>query len=257
MNLTDALQKVSQILDEERINPTGSYEVSKAFLESLGSLAPLVDLLNDQSSKRPAEVRPNPEEYQFKSVNFDLLCALFEQAPEQDRAAMFASINARILDAKSYRHKYRDVVNAGSRTNCSSELPLVAEFLVRRGDKQLFVSALFEAAISPGLTLLLSQLEVMIALNLTLFTDEEYAQIPPAMAQLHSAVEKIKQQPAPAGTIASNTRFHVTREVPELCDSIVEKCRKARYLYTKGSLLPGMNLEVNQDKGKVQTFLEK
>jgi hypothetical protein len=28
-------------------------------------------------------------------------------------------------------------------------------------------------------------------------------------------------------------------------------------LYVKGSLLPGMNLEVNQDKSRVRTFLEK
>jgi hypothetical protein len=38
---------------------------------------------------------------------------------------------------------------------------------------------------------------------------------------------------------------------------VLEGCRKAKYLYLKGSLLPGMNLEVNQDKGTVRTFLEK
>lgn len=38
---------------------------------------------------------------------------------------------------------------------------------------------------------------------------------------------------------------------------MTEGCRKAGYLYIKGSLLPGMNLEVNQDKGEVRTFLEK
>ena len=37
----------------------------------------------------------------------------------------------------------------------------------------------------------------------------------------------------------------------------MEGSRKARYLFLKGSLLPGMNLEVNQDKGLVRSFLEK
>jgi hypothetical protein len=37
----------------------------------------------------------------------------------------------------------------------------------------------------------------------------------------------------------------------------MEACRQATFLYLKGSLLPGMNLEVNQDKSTVRTFLQK
>jgi hypothetical protein len=42
-----------------------------------------------------------------------------------------------------------------------------------------------------------------------------------------------------------------------MSDSLSEGCRKARYLRLKGILLPGTNLEINQDKNAVCTFLEK
>jgi hypothetical protein len=148
-------------------------------------------------------------------------------------------------------------LGAGSWEHCSSELPLIAEFLVRRGNKQLLISSLAEAAISPGLTLLLLQLEEMIALNFTCFADMEYTQIPTAIGWLESAVVELKQKPKPADTIASNTLFYLVREIPVLHKSILEECRSARYLYVKGSLLKGINLEVNQDKSSVQGFLQK
>jgi hypothetical protein len=146
---------------------------------------------------------------------------------------------------------------AGHSVRCCSELPLVAEFSVRRGDKRHFISALGKAAVSPGLTLLLTQLEEMIALNFTLFTDEEHTQLRTAMDEVNRSIAVLKKQPSPDSTLESNTRHHVCQEVPVLCDSISEGCRKATFLYLKGSLLPGMNLEVNQDKSAVRTFLEK
>jgi hypothetical protein len=110
---------------------------------------------------------------------------------------------------------------------------------------------------SPGLTLLLLQLEEMIALNFTLFTEEEYLQLPPAMLSVRKSISETEKTPKRASTRESNTTYYVCREVPELCSAVSEECRKARYLYLKGSLLPGMNLEVNQDKSTVRTFLEK
>ena len=150
------------------------------------------------------------------------------------------------------------ILEAGQWRHCSSELPLVAEFVVRRGDKQLFTSALGKAALSPGLTLLLMQLEEMIALNFTLFTDEEYTQLRAAMEIIRGTIRKYyERQATPGSTIEQNTIHHVCREIPVLCASVSEGCRKAAFLYLKGSLLPGMNLEINQDKNTVRTFLEK
>lgn len=107
------------------------------------------------------------------------------------------------------------------------------------------------------MSLLLVQLEEMIALNFTVFTEQEYRQLPAAISGIAANIEQLRERPRPASTIESNTIYHVLQEIPTLCASVVEECRKAVYFYVKGSLTPQMNLEVNQDKGRVQTFLEK
>jgi hypothetical protein len=255
MNLHEAIEKAKQILDQERAEPTVSYTA----LESVAGIGAVLGnwTLAGERGKHPRTVRENPREFQFKSANFDLLCAILDQVSELDKPILFSSLHSRISDARSYRHIPGDLVKAGSWTRCSSELPLLTEFLVRRGDKQVFISCLGVAAPTPGLTLLLMQLEEMIALNFTLFTEKEYEQLPIAVANIKKITADLAKKPTPSITIDSNTRFHVVREIPPLCDAIPEECRKARYLYVKGSLLPGMNLEINQDKTKVRTFLEK
>src|SRR5207237_3972885 len=45
-------------------------------------------------------------------------------------------------------------------------------------------------------------------------------------------------------------------EVEAASKAIAEQCRKARYLYLKGSLLEGLNLEVNQDKIAVEQYIQ-
>jgi len=256
MDLRDATQKAGQILDQERIEPTVGYgrATPASLLDALDALA---GPLTERGKKHPRSIHEHPEKFQFTSTNFDLLCALLEQVPEQSRPALLGSTLARISDARSFRLRYPNLVTAGSWMFCSSELPLIVEFLVRRGGKALLIPTLAEAAPSPGLTLLLMQLEEMIALNFTLFTYEEYEWIPTAIAIIRRTIAEVEKQAKPTSTFEINTMDDVFREVPQLCDSITDECRKARYLYVKGSLLPGMNLEVNQDKSRVRTFLEK
>jgi hypothetical protein len=247
MDLQEALGKAEQILNEERINPTVSYERSPT--------APVTAVISPyEGGILPVNVRENPAEFQLKSINFDLLCTLLDQVREQDRTWLFTSLRSRISDASCYRHKTGTAV--GSWILCTSELPLIAEFLVRRGDKN-FVYAITGAVPSPGLSLLLIQLERMIAFNYTVFTDQEYTSIPNALTGIRMAVAELTKRPQPQSTIESNILYHVEREVPDLCDRVTEACRKARFFYVKGSLLPEMNLEVNEDKNRVRTFLEK
>ena len=255
MNLQDAVGKVGQILDEERNFPTVRYETVAS--RDAVDLYSTVSALHERGG-HPRTIQEHPENFLFKSTNFDLLCALLDQVPEQDRAAFFAASLSRSSNRGSYRHTVGGVLYAGEWRRCSSEMPLVAEFVVRRGDKRLLISALrSKAALSPGLTLLLLQLEEMIALNFTLFTDEEYTQLRTAVESVKGTVPDFRTQARPGSTVESNTIHNVCREVPILCDSISEGCRKATFLYLKGSLLPGMNLEINQDKGTVRTFLQK
>jgi hypothetical protein len=254
MDLRDATQKAGQILDEERISPTVTYGI----LPTAGALVvALAPLLQQERGSHNRQVRERPELFQLKSTNFDLLCALLDQVPHQDRPALIASISSRIANRSSYKHRPGPTVEAGSWRKCSSELPLLAEFLVRRADKELFLRAIGEAAPSPGLTLLLIHLEEMVALNFTLFTDHEYTQFPKVIASISGTLGRLAKQPKPAVTKDANTIYHVLREIPPFCESLLELCRKAKFLYVKGSLMPGMNLEVNQDKNSVRTFLEK
>jgi hypothetical protein len=39
-------------------------------------------------------------------------------------------------------------------------------------------------------------------------------------------------------------------------DGILEECRKSKYLYLKGSLLEGVNVEINQDREAVNSYLK-
>jgi hypothetical protein len=97
----------------------------------------------------------------------------------------------------------------------------------------------------------------MIAFNFTLFTVEDYAQLRMEVGGLKKTIAALEKEPRPRSAMESNTRHAVCREVPKLCDSISAECRKAEFLYLKGSLSRGMDLEVNQDKGSVRGFLEK
>jgi len=252
MNVQDAVAKAGQILDEERALPTASYWLAAPVASAA---APVAVALGERGAPRRS-VQERPENFIFRSTNFDLLCALLDKVPKGDRSAIFGASLSRISDRESYRHTSQDVLYAGQWRRCSSELPLVAEFNVRRGDKLSFVAMLSKAALSPGLTLLLVHLGEMIALNHTLFADGEYPRI-------QTAVESIKKNLPDReltrlqSTVQRNAVHWACLELPTLCDCVSEECRKARYLFLKGDLLPGMNFEINQDRGKVLTFLEK
>src|SRR5260370_10126512 len=203
MDVRDAIQKAAQILDQERDVPTVGYEAVTSD-PVVSALSALVGPLKERG-KRFRAVQEHPEGFQFKSLNFELLCALLEQVPSQDRARWLASLCSRITNAQSYRPRSREVLGAGQWQRCSSQLPLVAEFLVRRGDKQSFILALSKAAPSTGLTLLVVQIEEMIALNFTLFTDEDYTQLPTAIASIRGIIAELEKRPKPHSTIESNT----------------------------------------------------
>ncbi len=254
MNIQDAVRKCGQILDEERIRPTVRYETATMIPFANAAAAQLSPLFRGQ---HPRTVQENPEKYLLRSTNFDLLCALLDQVSEQDRAFLLGFPLSRIVDAGSFRHSPGKVLGAGQWQRCSSELPLVAEFLIRRGDKQAFISVLHKAAPSPGLTLLLMQLEEMIALNFTLFTEDEYGYVRMTMESVERTIADLDKKPRPASTLESNTVYNVRKEAPVLCRSVAEEARTAAFLYLKRSLSPGMNPEVNQDKNTVRTFLEK
>jgi len=249
MDLPTATRKAGQILDQERAEPTLKY----GFYPTEGA----------QPHTLPASglgsqfIYENPSLIRFESLNFTLLCALSAQVAEADRPKFSAALSSRLGNRKAYLCKHSHALYVGRAQNSSSELPLVAEFLVRTGYKQLFFDGLARSAPSPGLTLCLRQVGSMISFNFTLLTETEYEQLEGALAAVKGSVTSLLSTYRPSSTIEANTFHAVSRELPDECVSVSEQCRKARYLYLKGSLISGLNLEVNQDKDAVRGYLEK
>ena len=157
MNRQEAVGATVQILDEERIYPTVKYQIRSDF-RILG----MSHLFDPERMKSPRPVRSDPTEVQLTSDNFTYLCAIAAQVSEQDTPAFLSTLMSRISSRSSYRHVPKGGL-PGCTANCSSELPLIAEFMVRRGYKHEFLSALSGAATTPGLTLMLKELLDMIA----------------------------------------------------------------------------------------------
>lgn len=264
MTFADAVEKARQILHEERISRTISYSMSPDLVNSLGTIAIVGEMVlhSERGKTHPRIVRENTAEFSFKSLNFNLLSALLDQLSGDDKPQFITFVASQLHDEHTYNCSASGS-GAGSWIHCSSELPLIAEFLVRRGDKQLFIKSLSKAPLNPGLTLLLLQLEEMIALNFTLFTEQEYLELEAAVKGLLHIVMTAKtvidlaQQRRPHAKTNSTVDRNVVYEGSTLCNSILEECRKAKYLYIKGSLLQGVNLEINQDKERVSGFLAK
>jgi len=57
------------------------------------------------------------------------------------------------------------------------------------------------------------------------------------------------------GRLGHGNVVEIFRELQASGAAILEQCRKAQYLYLKGSLLEGLNLEINQDRDIVQSYL--
>jgi hypothetical protein len=271
MELQEALAKAGQILDEERAAPTVSYVPNGKELvgpdagpnaSSLESIAVLTAgiQLSTIRLQRPRPLQENPRVWTFKSINYNLLCALHAQLSIGSRPGFVKGILQRMASPSCGVAK---LTTSQPRWNAFvSELPLIAEFCVRNGATKTFLSVLAEIKTSPGQAVLLQHLEDMIALNFTVFSDAEYSQLRLCIqgtfgdwlqCYTNSLQTAITQEWAGKSVALSGLLF----EVREANEGILEECRKAQYLYLKGSLLDGLNIEINQDKDAVQSYLQR
>jgi len=274
MNIGLAIQKAKQILDEERSSPTVSYALAPkpAGTDPVSAAATLLPLvaLPVMRSRRPREVLTDPATFGFSSVNCDLLRALMSQVAERGRGQFLSYVCQRLSWDVGCRKQHPSAFPSWD--NMVSELPLVVEFLVRYGGKEDFFRFLEtkNLAMIPGHVLMLMQLEDMIALNYTVFIESEYPRLASAVRCFWSSMKTFADGSArrgPGNTIVyGRVRYgelgeiNLLRwynEVTAICNGITEECRKARYLFLKGSLLEGLNLEVNQDRNKVESYLRK
>jgi len=266
MELTEAISSAEQILDEERLHPTVDYEClpqgGNNAAQALTAIAGIIGL-QTQRSHRPRQIIEQPTWYKFKSTNHTLLCAILSRLTVNNRAAFLSWVASRIVVVPGSPRKDWAVGYPGW-NNITSELPLVAEFLVRCGGKPQFLRVLSEAALIPEHAPLLRQVEEIVALNYTTFSSSEYETLSFAarfIASRESArVEEYRKQNAQEVMwpgVGVEYTLRLCQEVQASASAIVEQCRKARYLYLRGSLLEGLNLEVNQDKTTVEEYIQR
>jgi hypothetical protein len=226
MGLPEAQRKARQALDAERKTPTLNYMSSTPFVNEAAVMAtPL-----GQRGWRPRPVSERPGYFTLVSRNYDLLQTFLDEVPQDDRPLYFATLEQRILEQSPFHVTGSDVLGAGKTARTTSELPLVAEFLVRHGEAKLLLAGLPDAPLRPGLTRLLKHIEDMIAIDWRLFSDEEYDLLSRFLVVAKSKMSDLRRQPRPADTTESNYRFHVCEEGPVFCETIVDQCDKAKYL---------------------------
>jgi hypothetical protein len=90
MDVRDAIRKAGQILDQERAEPTVRYESALPDM-LMAALATFGGPLSERG-KLSRAVQEQPEQVQFKSTNFELLCAILDQVPEQAQTAVLAAV---------------------------------------------------------------------------------------------------------------------------------------------------------------------
>ena len=146
-----------------------------------------------------------------------------------------------------------------------SELPLVAEFCIRTGNAEPF----FEATTKPrmpsqALAIMMMQLEETIALNFNVFSNEQLEKIPDWLAPLRATADRqtYSARGPRGGEMVHNPHYkpgyeRVAKQIIMSIDGIARECQQARYWYLKGALQQTMNLEVESDKARVESFLVK
>lgn len=252
MNLQEATTIACKILDEERISPTIRYSSSQPILNTSGPAFASYGI-----QWHPLKVQDPPGMVRFTSVNYGLLSGVLGELADPDKTAFVQFVLHRVSDRRAYRHTLHDVRGAGSWQNSTSELPLIAEFLVRQNQAAALLQALPHCPIRPGLTLLLRQIEEMIAWDFRLFSDSEYNTLSEIVQKLLPQIESLSRQGRISDTEESNVRFHLVRELPPLCNSISEMGRKAIFLRLKHSRLSDANIEIENDREQVKGFLQK
>lgn len=260
MELSDALEKAKQVLEEERSAPTVRYV--RRHSEGTASVETVFasQELQEGDPRRKRKILEGLYRLAFESVNYSLLCALNLQIAEESRSAFVHNI---VLFMNLPPACGRPIPGSPGMT-FPSELPLVAEFAARNGGKYYFFSSLAEAVPLPGHVSLMRHLQDMIALNFTVFSDADYDRLAFSVGTFGERARiTIDSQrggripPVRFPIIGSTHPSMYCVEITESAQAIKELCRKAKYLYLKGALLEGLNLEVNQDKDTVVSYLKE
>jgi hypothetical protein len=155
VTIEEATCLAQKVLEEERNSPTVRYMLR----ESVASAVAPAALALAERGRHPRTVQERPGIHRFTSEIYAMLSECYAELADHDKSRFVAMLSLRISEGRAYQNRPNNVRGAGSWLNCTSELPLIAEFLVRHGQAQTLLSVLPKAPIRPGLTLLLTQIE--------------------------------------------------------------------------------------------------
>jgi hypothetical protein len=275
MDAKAAIRKASLILTEERRQPTTGYrQTGHGWIDQVALLvqgerdeatrfadARRMSII-DLRKQSPRVVCEHPDAYEFQSVNFDLLNALFDQLHEDHRDEFIAGLlhlvehgGNNVTYPKYFFPKFDGVI---------SDLPLISEFTVRNGyADELFASLGRAKSPTSGLALMLMQLEEMVALNFNIFSEAEYRLFAAWLGGIRQVadLQTHKARGDRGGKMVENPHYkpgreHIGEQIVNSVDNLLHQTRQAEYYYLKGALQRTPNLEIDNDKVKIQSFID-
>lgn len=253
MNVEETILLANKVLEEERHTPTVRYMLRQPVANAAAPAA----LAYGEKGQHPRTVQPTPGAHQFRSENYELLVGLFNELNADGKERFVAALCSRISDAGAYRGTNREVLGTGSWRRTTSELPLIVEFLVRQGHAKALLLAIPRAPLRPGLTMLLLQMEELIAFDFTLLTDADYSVLRGLLPAFLTRIDQLRREIRVSDTKESNTRDHVVHEVPPICEGLEEMSRKAMFLRLRESRSSDVNTEIQTDRDQVGSFLQR
>jgi hypothetical protein len=277
MEIIEAINGATQILDEERQRPTISYQdigndwtlrINEMTPEEITAWKKIASVprknLWAQRQEYPRLVTETPQIYSFSGTNFDLLVAIYSQINAGDRPYLVKHVLKRVEFNNPFLTKNRTYIFP-TMDGHVSELPLVAEFCIRTHNTE----ALFEATTKPkmpslGLAIMMMHLEEILGLNFNLFSNEQLARMQKWLAALRETADRqtYSARGPRGGPMIENPHYkhgneRIANQIVKSIDGIFIECKQARYWYLKGALQQTINLEVESDKTKVESFLVK
>jgi hypothetical protein len=257
MDLNEALDKARRIIIEEDAEPTIYY------LDVSSELSPSVVSSPKERRVEPGHVYEDPTVFVFKSANFDLLIRVFSQVSEVDRSEFINAVLSLVREPLKAKKRRGSAKTFPSVDGKISALSLIAEFMIRTGHlRELLAATAVPDLPTESIAVMLMEIEESICLNFNLFSESDLAAIPEGLALLRNIAER--QTYSARGTIGGpmvdNPHYKyeyqdVGNLVVKKIDDIREACRKADYYYLRGALQELPNLEIEQDKKKVESYL--
>jgi hypothetical protein len=277
MKLAPAQFAADQILLEECQRPTVGYEdiandwvkrYKELSQEEIAAWSKITGTprknLWAQRKDTVREVTETPHIFRFSGTNYDLLMSLYGQLAVDDRPELLNHILLRIERGGTYAFARPEDYSFPSFEGKVCELPLVAEFCIRTGHGEQLINATAKAKVpTKPLAIMLVQLEETFALQWNLFSDEQLSHVYEWLKPLREMADKQTHSArGTSGKMLQNPDYKPGREreanqIVDSIDRIAGYCQRGRFFYLKGTLQQNTNVEVENDKSKVEEFLQR